>query len=306
MAAVSLARARASGRRVAPGCESDNAPARLRLWRLVRAGTVAPMAAAELTGRTAIVTGAASGIGAAIGTALAAAGAATLLVDRDERGLEATRATIDAAGGRASTLPVDVTADDAPGRIVATALERHGSLEILVHAAGIFETYTIAEFPREAFDRVFAVNVRAPFFITQAALPHLEPGASIIVIASGSARIPSPLGSVYGASKGALVTLTRAFAAELAPRGVRANAISPGPIDTPLLATALADPEVRRGMEAALPTGRLGTAHEVATVAVFLASDAASYMHGANVAVDGATTAVWGVTAEGNPADEPV
>ena len=194
-----------------------------------------------------------------------------------------------------------MTGDDAPRRIVDAALERFGSIEVLVHAAGIFETHTVADFPRDAFDRIFAVNVRAPFFLTQAALPHLRAGASIIVIASGSAAIPSPLGSVYGASKGALVTLTRAFAAELAPRGVRANAISPGPIDTPLLATALADPEVRRGMEAALPTGRLGRADEVAGVAVFLASDAASYMHGANVAVDGATTAVWGVTAEGNP-----
>jgi NAD(P)-dependent dehydrogenase (short-subunit alcohol dehydrogenase family) len=255
----------------------------------------------DLSGRGAIVTGAASGIGAAIGTALAAAGAATLLVDRDDGGLERTRAAIEDAGGRCATLAVDVTDDDAPARIIDTALERHGSLEILVHAAGIFETYTIAAFPREAFDRVFAINVRAPFLITQAAIPHLRAGASIIVIASGSARIPSPLGSVYGASKGALVTLTRAFAAELAPRGVRANAISPGPIDTPLLATALADPEVRRGMEAALPTGRLGRADEVAAVAVFQASDAASNMHGANVAVDGATTAGWGVTAEGNP-----
>jgi len=257
----------------------------------------------DLSGRTAIVTGAASGIGAAVAGALAAAGAATLAVDRDAAGLEATCAAIADAGDRGAPLALDVTADDAPQRIVDAALERFGSLEILVHAAGIFETHSVVDFPREAFDRIFAVNVRAPFFLTQAALPHLSAGASIVVIASGSAAIPSPLGSVYGASKGALVTLARAFAAELAPRGIRANAISPGPIDTPLLAIALADPEVRRGMEAALPTGRLGTAREVAAVAVFLASDAASYMHGANVAVDGATTAVWYVTAEGNPAD---
>lgn len=255
----------------------------------------------DLAGRTAIVTGAGSGIGAAIAGAMAAAGAATLMVDRDAAGLESTRAAAAHDGGNCAALALDVTADDAPARIAAEAISRFGSIEVLAHAAGIFETHALAEIPRESFDRVFAVNVRAPLLITQAVLPHLRPGASIIVIASGSAAIPSPTGAVYGASKGALVTLARGFAAELAPRGIRANAISPGPIDTPLLATALADPGVRRGIEAALPTGRLGTAREVAAVAVFLASDNASYMHGANVAVDGGTTAVWGVTAEGNP-----
>ena len=264
----------------------------------------ADLARIDLSGRSAIVTGAASGIGAAIAQALAAAGAATLMVDRDAAGLEATRAAAEAEQGRCETLALDVTADDAPARIVETALERFGSLEILVHAAGIFETHTIAEFPRDAFDRILAVNLRAPFFITQAAIPHLRSGASIIVIASGSAQIPSPLGSVYGATKGALVTLTRALASELSPLGIRANAISPGPIDTPLLGSALADPATRRAIEAATPIGRLGTPREIAAVALFLASDAASLVHGANVAVDGGTTATWSVAAEGNPLDD--
>jgi NAD(P)-dependent dehydrogenase (short-subunit alcohol dehydrogenase family) len=263
----------------------------------------ADLARIDLAGRTAIVTGAASGIGAAIARALSAAGAATLMVDRDEAGLEATRAAAEEERGRCETLAIDVTDDDAPERIVATALERFGSLEILAHAAGIFETHTIADFPREAYDRIFAVNVRAPFFITQAAIPHLKAGASIIVIASGSAQVPSPLGSVYGATKGALVTLTRALASELSPLGIRANAISPGPVDTPLLGSALADPATRRAIEAAMPVGRLGTPREIAAVALFLASDSASLVHGANVAVDGGTTAVWSVAAEGNAQD---
>ena len=136
----------------------------------------ADLARIDLSGRSAIVTGAASGIGAAIAQALAAAGAATLMVDRDAAGLEATRAAAEAERGRCETLTLDVTADDAPARIVETALERFGSLEILVHAAGIFETHTIADFPRDAFDRILAVNLRAPFFITQAAIPTSAPG----------------------------------------------------------------------------------------------------------------------------------
>jgi len=257
----------------------------------------------DLGGRTAIVTGAASGIGAAIAQTLAAAGASILLADRDASGLQATRDAIAGAAGRSAALAIDVTGDDAPARIVQAALDAFGSIEIVVHAAGIFETAEIADVTPAAFDRVFAVNVRAPYFVTQAALPHLRAGASIIVIASGSAQIPSPTGSVYGATKGALVSLARGFAAELSPLGIRANAISPGPIETPLLATALADPDARRSMEAALPTGRLGQAREVASVALFLASDAASYVHGANYAVDGGTTAVWGVTAPSNPVE---
>jgi NAD(P)-dependent dehydrogenase (short-subunit alcohol dehydrogenase family) len=268
-----------------------------------RPSAFAALARVDLNGRAAIVTGAASGIGAAIAQTFAAAGAATLLVDRDTPGMEATREAITADGGRAAALSIDVTGTEAPERIVQAALEAFGSIEILAHAAGIFETAPIADVSREAFDRVFAVNVRAPYFITQAALPHLRAGASVLVIASGSAQIPSPTGSVYGASKGALVSLARGFAAELSPLGIRANAISPGPIDTPLLATALADPQARRSMEAALPTGRLGTALEVAAVALFLASDASAYVHGANYAVDGGTTAVWGVTAESNPVE---
>jgi NAD(P)-dependent dehydrogenase (short-subunit alcohol dehydrogenase family) len=143
------------------------------------------------------------------------------------------------------------------------------------------------------------INVRGPLFLTQAALPHLAKGASIVFIASGNAVLASPNGSVYAASKGALVSLVKGLTADLAPRGIRVNAISPGPIVTPLLSAALADSEVTAALEQGVPAGRLGTPEEVAELALFLVSDVSSYVYGASFAVDGGTTAVWSPAAPG-------
>ena len=254
----------------------------------------------DLQGRVAVVTGAASGIGAATAHALAASGARTVLVDRDGARLGDVAQPL---GDTSTTVAVDLTEDAAPGQVVRTALDTHGRIDILVNCAGVLETSPAAEVTRESYDRVMGINVRAPFFLTQAVIPHLSPGSSILFVASGNAVLASPGGSIYAASKGALISLTRGIAADLAPQGVRVNAISPGPIVTPLLATALAADGVRATLESGVPAGRLGTPEEVAALAVFLASDAASYVYGANFAVDGGTTAVWSPAAPGNRED---
>jgi NAD(P)-dependent dehydrogenase (short-subunit alcohol dehydrogenase family) len=249
-----------------------------------------------LDGRVVLVTGAASGIGEATARRLAKEGARLALVDIQG---EALRGVADSLGGSAVAIEADLLDDAAADTVVAAALSAFGSLHSVVNSAGVLETMHVEDLTRASYDRVMGINVRGPLFLTQAALPHLSTGASIVFIASGNAVLASPNGSVYAASKGALVSLVKGLTADLAPRGIRVNAISPGPIVTPLLSAALADPEVTAALEHGVPAGRLGTPEEVAELALFLVSDASSYVYGASFAVDGGTTAVWSPAAPG-------
>jgi NAD(P)-dependent dehydrogenase (short-subunit alcohol dehydrogenase family) len=253
----------------------------------------------SLDGRVVLVTGAASGIGEATARRLVEAGARVVLVD--VRG-DAVTAVAKSLGDSAVAVVADLLDDTAAGTVAQAAVSAFGSLDGLVNSAGVLETMHVEELTRESFDRVMGVNVRGPLFLTQAVLPHLSSGASIVFVASGNAVLASPNGSVYAASKGALVSLVKGLTADLAPRGIRVNAISPGPIVTPLLSAALADPAVTAALEQGVPAGRLGTPEEVAEVALFLVSDASSYVYGASFAVDGGTTAVWSPAAPGNEA----
>lgn len=249
----------------------------------------------NVEGRVALVTGAASGIGAATARALVAAGASVALVDLkdDVQGLAKS------LGAQAVPVVLDLLDDHSAESAVAATIDAFGGLDAVVNSAGILETMHIDELTRDSYDRVMNINVKAPLFLTQAAIAHLRPGGSIVFIASGNAVLASPNGSVYAASKGALVSLVKGLAADLAPRGIRVNAISPGPIVTPMLSAALADAAVKESIERGVPAGRLGTPEEVASLAVYLVSNAASFVHGANFAIDGGTTAVWSPAAPG-------
>ncbi|GAB3026882.1 short-chain dehydrogenase [Nocardioides flavus (ex Wang et al. 2016)] len=249
----------------------------------------------NVEGRVALVTGAASGIGAATARALVAAGAKVALVDLKDD----VREVAESLGAQAVPVVLDLLDEDSAKSAVSATIDAFGGLDAVVNSAGILETMSIEELTRESYDRVMNINVKAPLFLTQAALAHLGPGASIVFIASGNAVLASPNGSVYAASKGALVSLVKGLAADLAPRGIRVNAISPGPIVTPMLSAALADPAVKESIERGVPAGRLGTPEEVASLAVYLISDVASFVHGASIAIDGGTTAVWSPAAPG-------
>ncbi len=237
-----------------------------------------------LASKTAIVTGASSGMGPAIAQAYAAEGANLVLTGRDPERLEACRG---ACGENSITVAVDITADGGPQQIVDAAIERFGTVDVIVHSAGIFEPRPFAESSLESFDRQMDLNVRAPFALTQAALPHLRDGGVVLFISSIAGHSAFPNSAAYCATKGAVELMTKALAVELAPQGIRVNALAPGNIRTPMNAHLLESAEYEASMVERTPYGRVGVVEDIAPVAVFLASEGARYVHGASLLVDG-------------------
>jgi NAD(P)-dependent dehydrogenase (short-subunit alcohol dehydrogenase family) len=245
----------------------------------------------RLAGTTALVTGATSNIGRAIATAFAAEGAHVVVSGRSrERGDEVV-GEIRAAGGHADFVAVELDGTRAASAALAVEATRlvGGRLDILVNNAGIFPGATTLTVDDAMFDQVYAVNVKAPFFLTAAIAPAMAERGSGAIINLGSwvARLGIPVGALYASTKGALETLTRAWSAEFGPAGVRVNAISPGVIRTPDLAEHQAE-----GMMRGTPANASGTPDAVAHAAVFLASDEAAFVHGTVMDVDGGRTRV--------------
>ena len=236
-----------------------------------------------LAGKTALVTGAASGIGRACAAALAAEGARVVCSDVDE---QAAAAAALLTGGL--SVGGDLRSADDARRIVAGAVELTDSLDVLVTSHGIFHSTPIAEIEPDEWDRIQAVNLRGTFLICQAALAHMTPrsSGSIVVIGSLAGQIGGlHAGASYAASKAGVAALAKSLARQAGPLGIRVNCVNPGFIDTPM--TEAWPEEVRAGVIAGTPLGRIGTPEEVAAAVVWVASDAASFVHGAHLDVNG-------------------
>ncbi|MFJ6212441.1 SDR family NAD(P)-dependent oxidoreductase [Streptomyces sp. NPDC092296] len=243
----------------------------------------------RLQGKTALVTGSTSNIGQAIAEAFAAEGAHVVVSGRSqERGLRVVQG-IRAAGGRADFVPADLDGSAQASRELAERARTTlgAPIDILVNNAGIYPGATTAATDEKTFDQVYAVNVKAPFFLTAAVAPAMveNGGGSIINLGSWIARMGVPVGALYSSTKGAVETLTRAWAAEFGPAGVRVNAVSPGVILPP--APDGSDPHPGEIMMKGTPAGTVGTPDAIAHAAVWLASDESAFVHGTVVDVDG-------------------
>ena len=253
---------------------------------------------ARLVGKVALVTGAASGLGAETARRLAREGAAVMLSDLSIAAGEAVAAEIIASGGRAGFIAHDVTSEDDWAAAVGATTAAFGRLDILVNNAGIvgnqleLMTHTLAD-----WRRILAVNLDGVFLGMRAVGPVLaaQGGGSVINLSSILGKVGMANTAAYSASKGGVLMLTKAAAIEWAPLGIRVNSVHPGFIDTPMVANALHASEngneMRSAIIAAHPLGRLGVPREIADAVVFLASDEASFMTGAELVVDGGYTA---------------
>jgi NAD(P)-dependent dehydrogenase (short-subunit alcohol dehydrogenase family) len=246
----------------------------------------------QLANQTAVITGAASGIGRAIAQLFAREGAFLVLTDINESSGREVERDITAAGGKAIFDGADVTRDADCHRIIDLAVREFGGLHVLVNCAGIIRRASILELTEADWDRVMAVNVKSIFLMSRHAIPHMAmTGGSIINIASGWGLAGGPKAAVYCASKGAVVLLTKAMAIDHGPQRIRVNCICPGDTDTAMLrneAQQLGEPGDRFLADAAKrPLGRVGRPEEIAQAALYLASDAASFVTGAALVVDG-------------------
>ncbi|MDQ0390708.1 SDR family NAD(P)-dependent oxidoreductase [Labrys monachus] len=237
---------------------------------------------AQLTGKTALVTGGNSGIGLAVARRFAAEGARVFVTGRRQAELDEAVRVI---GGDAVAIQGDVTSASDLDRLFATIAERAGKLDILVTSSGRAEPASIHDITEDHFDGIFDLNVRGMVFTVQKALPLMPPGGAIVLIGSIAGAIGTPAYGTYGASKAAVRAYARTWTNELAERGIRVNVLSPGPIDTPMF-DAVSD-AFRKFVTDRIPLGRMGKPEEVAAAALFLATDESSFIAGAEIVIDG-------------------
>jgi NAD(P)-dependent dehydrogenase (short-subunit alcohol dehydrogenase family) len=241
--------------------------------------------------KTALVTGAASGIGAAIAERFLAAGYQVALFDINEQAAVGRAARM-AAGERRIAIAGDVADESQVRAAVVRTVRELGGLDVLVNNAGIEIYGTVVEMSSEQWDRQLAVNLKGAYLFSKYAIPEMRRGGAIVNISSAHAHVSWARCPAYDASKSGLLGLTRAMAIDHGPQAIRVNAICPGYIETPMLAKAFAAGEADRAAVVKFhPLGRIGTAADVAEATLFLASEGAAFISGAVLAVDGCLTA---------------
>lgn len=247
--------------------------------------------ARKLENKVAVITGGTTGIGLATAKRFLDEGATVVATGTNPETLKAARSALN---GLAEVVASDAASEQDIRSLFAGVIERHGRIDVLFLNAGIARFSPWEEHSEEDFDRQFSLNVKGPWLAIKNAIPHLGSGASIIATTSVVNKMGMPGASAYAATKAALQQLVRTAAAELSPRGIRVNAVSPGPIETPIFEKtgmpAEAIEEMASGIQSQVPLGRFGKSEEVASVALFLASDESSYVQGQEFIVDGGMT----------------
>lgn len=246
----------------------------------------------RLAGRTAIITGAGSmrGMGFATARLFAREGASVMLTDLDEAAAAAAAAAIVQEGGIALSRPQDVRQESGWQEVAASMVERFGRIDILINNAGMYYAEYISDTPVGMFDRLVEVNVRGAFLGCQTVIPHMRAngGGSIVNISSVAALIGVHRSAAYAATKGAVRAMSKSVALDEAPHGIRCNSVHPGTIETAMVGELLkGDPAAISAATAPIPMGRMGRPEDVANMSLFLASDEASYVTGAEFVVDG-------------------
>jgi NAD(P)-dependent dehydrogenase (short-subunit alcohol dehydrogenase family) len=253
---------------------------------------------ARLDGKVALITGAGNGMGRVASVLFAQEGARIVVADWSDDGGAETVAAIEAAGGTATFVKVDVAKAEQVEAMVAAAIDRFGALHVLYNNAGIFpaDDGGVTETPEPTWDRVMEVNLKGVWLGCKYGVPAIlaSGGGSIVNVASFVALMGAATAQIaYTASKGGVLAMTREIAVEYGRQNIRANSLCPGPIATPMLEELMSDPARKQRRLVHIPMGRLGQADELAKAALFLASDESSFMTGAQLVVDGGITAAY-------------
>jgi NAD(P)-dependent dehydrogenase (short-subunit alcohol dehydrogenase family) len=243
----------------------------------------------NLSGKTALITGASKGLGKAMALALSAAGANIALVSRDASKLSAVRAEIVATGGNAEFFVADVSGEDQVDKLENEISTRLGKIQILINNAGINIRKNLTEFSLDEWQSVLNTNLTSVFLMSRRFVPHMRGTGygRVICMTSIMSHVSLPQRSAYSASKAAVLGLIRALALELATEGITVNGISPGPFATEMNLPIVNNPELNTQFVANIPAGRWGKVEDIGSLAGFLCSDAASFITGTDILIDG-------------------